>query len=97
MDDGPKVFLDVAGEVEIPQDGTLSRVLHTDSTVRLVVFAFDEGQELTDHAAGVPAIVQVVSGKLAITLDGDVSELGPTSWVRMPAGLPHAVKALEPN
>ena len=91
------VFVDVGDEVEVPPEGTLSRVLYSDAGIRLVVFAFDEGQELTDHAAGVPAIVQVMSGRLEVTLDGVVSELGPRSWVRMPAGLSHAVRALEPS
>lgn len=90
-------YLDLTGEVEIPTNGTLSRVLHSDEHVRLVVFAFDTGQELTDHAAGVPAILQVVSGRLELTLEGEVVEIGPHSWIHMPARLPHAVSALEPS
>ncbi len=88
---------DLAAEVEIPANGTLSRVVYKDEHVRLVVFAFDTGQELTDHTAGVPAIVQVVSGRLEISLNSEVAEIGPTSWVHMEAGLTHAVKALEPS
>ncbi len=91
------VFLDVAREVEIPADGTLSRVMYRDDSVRVVVFAFDEGQELTDHTAAKPAIVQVVSGRILLDLDGDPVELDPGSWVRMDAGLTHAVRALEPT
>jgi quercetin dioxygenase-like cupin family protein len=90
------VFLDIADEVEIPVQGTLSRVLYRDDLIRVVVFAFDEGQELTDHTAAKPAIVQVVSGRIRLDLDGDPVELGPGSWVRMAAHLTHAVYALEP-
>jgi len=97
MSTEPTTFLDLAAEVEIPENGTLSRVIYKDDQVRLVAFAFDTGQELTDHAAGVAAIVQVVSGRLEISLDGDVSEIGPQSWIHMPPRLPHAVKALEPS
>lgn len=89
------VFLDVAQEVEIPVDGTLSRVLYRDDQVRVVVFAFDEGQELTDHTASKPAIVQVVSGRIRLALDGEPVELGPGSWVRMAPNLTHSVLALE--
>jgi quercetin dioxygenase-like cupin family protein len=91
------VMLDVAAEVEIPVEGTLSRVLYRDDQVRVVVFAFDEDQELTDHTAAKPAIVQVVTGRIRLDLDGDPVELGPGSWVRMPAHLTHAVAALEPS
>jgi len=91
------VLLDIAAEVEIPTDGTLSRVLYKDEQIRVVVFAFDAGQELTDHTAAVPAIVQVVSGSIRLDLSGDPVELGPGSWVRMPAHLSHAVLAIEPS
>lgn len=93
----PTTYLDLAGEVEIPPEGTLSRVLYSDDQLRLVIFAFDKGQELTDHAAGVAAVVQMVSGTIRLNLDGEEKVLGPRSWVHMPAGLPHAVLALEPS
>ena len=91
------VFVDVAAEVEIPEEGTLTRVLYRDDQIRVVVFAFDEAQELTDHTAAVPALVQVVSGRIRLDMDGDPVELGPGSWVRMDANLTHAVLALEPS
>ncbi|GMQ86249.1 MAG: cupin domain-containing protein [Acidimicrobiia bacterium] len=91
------VFLDIAGEMEIPVEGTLSQVLYRDDLIRVVVFAFDEGQELTDHTAAKPAIVQVISGRIRLDLDGEPAELGPGSWVRMAAHLTHAVHALEPS
>ena len=84
-------------EVEIPENGTLSRVLYSGDGIRVVLFAFDEGQELTDHTASVPAVVQVVKGRLGLTLDNDTVEIGPDSWVHMDAHLNHAVVALEPS
>jgi quercetin dioxygenase-like cupin family protein len=95
--DQATVFFDVAREVEIPAEGTLTRVLYRDDQIRVVVFAFDEGQELTDHTAAVPALVQVVEGRIRLDLDGDPVDLEPGSWVRMAANLTHAVVALEPS
>ena len=91
------VWFDVAAELEIPVDGTLSRVLYRDDHLRVVGFAFDEGQELTDHTAARPAILQVVTGRIVLDLDGAPVELAPGSWVRMEAHLQHAVRALEPT
>ncbi len=91
------VFLDLSREVEIPAEGTLSRTLYRDDQIRVVVFAFDEGQELTDHTAAVPALVQLVAGRIRLDLDGDPVELEPGSWVHMDANLTHAVLALEPS
>ena len=91
------VLRDLAAEVEIPDNGTLSRVLYKDEHIRLVVFAFDKGQELTDHTAGVPVTIHVVRGRLALTLGDEAEEIGPGSWVHIPAGLTHALTALEPS
>ncbi len=90
------LLADVAAEVEIPRNGTLSRVLHTDDDLRLVAFAFDDGQELTEHSASMPAVVQVVSGGIEVALGGDTVQLTPGSWLHMPAHQPHSVRATEP-
>ena len=91
------VIADVAAEVEIPENGTLSRVLFKDDHLRLVAFGFDAGQELTDHTAGVPVTLHLVRGLMEVDLDGDVSTIGPEAWVHIPAGMTHAVRALEPS
>jgi len=88
---------DLAEELEIPQDGTLSKVLYRDDQLRVVGFAFDTGQELTEHTAAVPVLIQVVSGKLSVTLEADAMELGPDGWLRMDAHAPHSVRALVPT
>ncbi len=90
-------FEDVAGSVEIPDEGTLSKVLFKDDRLRVVLFAFDQDQTLTEHTATVPAVVQVLSGRLEIGLGADTVEGLPGSWLHMPANLPHSVTALEPS
>ncbi|MEN8113520.1 MAG: cupin domain-containing protein [Actinomycetota bacterium] len=99
MTDAPSsiVLENLLEEVQIPDDGTLSRVVYSDERIRVVAFAFDTGQELTDHTAGVPAVVQVIDGRLRLTLGERTVEVGPASWVHMEAHLTHAVVALEPS
>ncbi|NND01448.1 MAG: cupin domain-containing protein [Acidimicrobiia bacterium] len=81
----------------MPTEGTLSKVIYKDDQVRLVLFAFDAGQELTEHTAAIPAIVEVISGRLRVGLGDQESELAPGSWVHMPANLRHSVLAVEPS
>ncbi len=88
---------DLSEQLEIPPDGTLSRVLYRDDQLRLVGFAFDTGQELTEHTAAVPVLIQVVSGRLSVTLEAQTMELGPRGWLRMEAHAPHSVRALVPT
>ena len=91
------VLPDLTAAVAIPENGTLSRVLYKDEHIRLVVFAFDSGQELTDHTAGVPVTIHIVKGLIELTVGDQTSQIGPTAWVQIPAGLAHAVRALEPT
>jgi quercetin dioxygenase-like cupin family protein len=62
----------------------------------VTLFAFDAGQELSEHTAPFDAFVQVLDGAVELTIGGEkvVARTGET--VRMPAGIPHAVRALEP-
>lgn len=90
-------YPDLADEVAIPEDGILSRVLHKDDHIRLVVFAFDEGQELTEHTAAVPAVVQVIRGRIGVDVGGDRVEMVAGAWLRMDARLPHSLVATEPS
>jgi len=92
-----RYFDDLTSEVDIPTDGTLSRVLAKEGSVRLVVFAFDRGQELTEHTASVPAVVQVLSGSLTVEAAGERHRLTPNSWLYLQAGEPHSVFADEPS
>lgn len=92
-----KVFLDLLGEVEIPENGTLSRVLYQNDRTRLVLFAFDTEQELTEHRSASAAIVQVVRGHLRFQVGDETHHLEPSSWLYMEANTPHALVALEPT
>jgi quercetin dioxygenase-like cupin family protein len=92
------VIADLLAELPVPQDGTLSRALYTAGGLRLVGFSFAEGQQLTEHSSALEVVIQVVSGRLRLTLgDADPVELGPSGWVHMPPRLPHSVLALEPT
>ena len=79
--------------IEIPKDGTLSRTIHRDDTVKVVLFAFASGQELSQHTASVPAVIEILRGDVRLTLDGEEKELSSGSWVFMDANLPHALYA----
>lgn len=88
---------DLLAEVEVPQEGTLSRVVYKDDRVRLVVFAFDTDQELTEHRASSAAIVQVPQGAIEFTVEGNTHHLTPSSWLYMDPGEPHSLVAREPS
>ncbi len=87
---------DVASLVEVQPDATVSRTVLKAEGARVVLFAFDAGQVLTEHTASVPALLQVLDGYLRVTADGRTVDLYPGGLVHLAARLPHAVEAIEP-
>jgi quercetin dioxygenase-like cupin family protein len=95
MNDQPTI-VDLRAPVEVPADGIVSRAIHSDDDVRAVLFSFAAGQQLSDHTAPVPAILEVVDGECDITL-GDDSVAGRAgTWIHLPANMPHSVVARRP-
>jgi quercetin dioxygenase-like cupin family protein len=83
-------------QVDIPTDGILSRTLYNDEHVKVVVFGFDAGQELSEHTVSTPAIIHIIQGEARLTLGDDSMEAQAGAWVRMPSELRHSVQARTP-
>jgi quercetin dioxygenase-like cupin family protein len=75
--------------------GIASRVLAKTSGGNLTVFAFDAGQGLTEHTSPFEAFVMVLEGTATLTIGGTPVRATPGTIIRMPAGIPHAVDAIE--
>ena len=89
-------FTDLAGQGEIPSEGILTRTLYADEQVKVILFCFDAGQELSEHAASVPAILHVLQGEARLTLGLDSMEALAGTWVHMPANLKHTISTKTP-
>ena len=84
---------DLARQVELPVDGTLSRTLQQDERSKVVLFAFSAGQELSEHTAATPAIMHFLEGEADVTLGSDSLAASAGTWVHMPPQLPHSIRA----
>ena len=77
------------------QDGAVvSRTLLKQPAGNVTLFAFDVGQELSEHTAPYDALVQVLDGEAEITIAGRPHRLRAGDMIVMPATQPHAVKAV---
>lgn len=76
------------------QEGSIvSRVLVGRDTGTVTLFAFDEGQALSEHTAPFDALVQMVEGEMEISIDRKPLVAKAGDLVLMPANRPHALKA----
>ncbi len=60
----------------------------------VTAFAFDGGQELSEHTSPFEALVLIVEGEAEISLAGTLLRASTGQLLRLPGGQPHAVKAL---
>src|SRR6478735_10045175 len=77
--------------------GIASPVLARTAAGNITLFAFDAGEELSEHTAPFDALVLTLSGALVLTIGGKEVQAIPQSVVLMPANVPHAVRAIEPT
>ena len=84
-------IVDLASEVEPPNDGILTRTLFNGDDVKAVIFGFGEGEELSEHTASMPAILHFISGEAALTPGDETVEAQPGSWIHITANLKHGV------
>ncbi len=87
---------DLNTDITPPEKGILSRTLHKDDHVRITLFGFAPGEELSAHTAPHPAVLYFLRGEARLRLGDDMMDVGPGSLAHMAAHLPHAIQAKTP-
>ena len=78
------------------QDGSVvSREIINKKVGTVTLFAFDEGQGLSEHTAPFDALVHLLDGEAEITISGKSYPLRQGEMIIMPAHEPHALRAIK--
>jgi quercetin dioxygenase-like cupin family protein len=85
--------VNAAGLVEYQAGGIVSRQIVKKTTGNVTLFAFDQGQEMTEHTSSFDALVHVLEGVAEIVVAGSAHEVREGQYLLLPAHVPHAVKA----
>jgi quercetin dioxygenase-like cupin family protein len=85
--------ISLAGLVQYADGSIVSRTLLDKKTGSVTLFAFDAGQNLSEHTAPFDAAVHVLDGEATVIIGGKPVTAGAGSLVIMPANVPHAVRA----
>ncbi len=88
---------DLAALIEVNEDATVSRTVLKAEGARVVLFAFDAGQELTEHTAAMPVLLHLLDGAITVTADEATVELTPGGLIHLPTRMPHSVLATQPS
>lgn len=86
----------LVGMVAYQPGAVVSRAIisRTAGTLTLTLFAFDEGQTLSEHTAPFDALAYVLEGKAEIAIEGQAAQVSAGEGILMPANRPHAVQAI---
>ncbi len=83
----------LAEMVAYQEGAVVSRTLVKKPTGTVTLFAFDEGQGLSEHTAPFDALVQMLDGEADITISGKTLRAKQGEMVLMPANQPHTLHA----
>jgi quercetin dioxygenase-like cupin family protein len=94
MPTAPKAeILNLADMVRYQNGSVVSHQITKAEAGNVTLFAFDQGQELSEHTAPFDALVHVVEGEAEIIISGKSFHLKSGEAIMMPADEPHAVRA----
>jgi len=73
----------------------VSRTIIEKKSGTVTIFSFDKGQGLSEHTAPFDALVEILDGEAEITISGKPCGVKAGEFIIMPAGKPHALKAVK--
>lgn len=86
---------DLAGLIAYQDGSVVSKSLINQKTGIVTLFAFAQGEELSEHTSPFDAMVYVLNGVAEITISGNLNTVKEGEMIIMPANEPHALKALD--
>ena len=84
---------EIVSLVDYAEGSVVSRTLVDKDTGTITLFAFEEGESLSEHTTPYDALVQVLDGEATLIIGGEEVRAGAGQMVLMPADIPHAVRA----
>ncbi|MGD2028043.1 MAG: cupin domain-containing protein [Anaerolineales bacterium] len=77
----------------LPSDSILSRTLIQNEDLRVILFQFAQGQELSEHTSAKPAVLHFLQGEASVTLGENEKKASPNTFIYMQPNLPHSIAA----
>jgi quercetin dioxygenase-like cupin family protein len=81
--------------VKYDKGAVVSRTIIEKKTGTVTIFSFDKGQGLSEHTAPFDALVEILDGEAEIVIAGKPIKVKAGEFIIMPAGKPHALKAVK--
>ena len=86
--------LALADMVAYQEGSVVSRTVIDKPSGTVTLFAFGDGQGLSEHRAPFDALVYLVDGKASVSISGIGHEVASGDMIILPANKPHALRAI---
>lgn len=87
-------MINLINSIDYQNGSVVSRTIIDKKAGTITIFAFDEGQGLSEHTAPFDAFIQILEGEAEIIIASEIFHLKQGEAIIMPANKPHAVKAI---
>lgn len=81
--------------IQVQDNSIVSRQIIKKPNGNVTLFAFDKGESLTEHTSPYEALVQILQGKVVVTIGGQLQEVGEGEIILLPPNIPHGLSAKE--
>ena len=81
--------------IDYADGGVISKELVHSKAGSVTLFSFDAGQGLSEHSAPFDALIQVIEGKMELTVEGTKHVISAGESFIIPIGAHHSVNAAE--
>ena len=85
----------LVNHVEYAEGSVVSKTLIKKEIGNITLFAFDQGQGLSEHTAPFDAVVHILDGTAEITIGGQAQTVNTGEMLIMSANVTHALQARE--
>ena len=91
----PSTAIPLSAAIQYQTGSVVSKEIMRKDTGTVTLFAFDEGQGLSEHTAPFDALVYILDGEAKITITGNPVQVKTGELIIMPANEPHALQAVQ--
>ncbi len=82
-------------QLKIQEKSIVSRQIIKKPNGNITLFAFDKDESLTEHTSPYEALVQIVKGRMTITIGGNPFQVEEGEIILLPPDVPHGLVAID--
>lgn len=93
IEPGSLIAFDLRALTQFQETGPFVRVLSDIGTARVVLFAFEAGQQLKEHSTSSQVLLQVLRGRITLTAGDANVDAGAGTLLQVEANVRHSISA----